>query len=829
MPFNIDSTTWNSICAAVARGRYSVLLGAGASADAQLAPPSLDKVPGPTTLTDMLRRDFKLPKSSRELDLKRAFALASRDGRISDNGQLIDQYMTTIFKGCSPPDWYEQFVRLRWNRIWTLNIDDVVENSYDQWRSSRIQTPISLGWDTPHQDVVHPSVQIVHLHGRSWDNPSNLVFDIAQYFRAGQHDHAWHKVFGDHYSQYPFFVIGASLIEEYDLLTLLQQRNTSQFTEGLPSLIILRSFDDALLEEVEDLGLIPVEATAEQFISTLWADVQPLLKEPLIKLHDGSIPLDDLSVRFIQQFELLTSTSTSSRRSRPDFYSGYDPTWIDILDNLDAPLIRDDRVHSLALDKHPKQQVICLLGEAFCGKTTSLLRAGRRLLNEGYDVFRFRGDESPDAEAIIWLIQRNLKTVLLFDGIADFSPELGDLVRRLKNLDLPIRIISTERKSRRSRLYSIPAENLKIVETGRLIREDATSIIEKRRAAKRLGKVATLSRKEQLDHFMVKSRGDMLDALSSLEIGGGFQSRVRRELDSIPNASGRNVYVTACIAYALGYTLPVSLVASVTSQDTSQLLESVLNDSQLSSILIVERGRIRPVHRRIASWVIDLSHDILFDSTLNLARGLSTYLNVKSVQHRTIYYLVARELMRQKVIAEWLGVEDSLEWYQLLENEFDWNARYWEQRARAEAERGRFDRAESFAAEGLNRHRDPFTLNTMGNILMRKSHEYKEIEHGSHESRETYYRGLRFIAESRRASQMRFPHPYVTFFHNTLAFAGQNLASSSTIQGLRTHWNDWYREAESAPPFQHEDQWNQLRDFHGRWLELNVTGQDRNP
>ena len=88
-------------------------------------------------------------------------------------------------------------------------------------------------------------------------------------------------------------------------------------------------------------------------------------------------------------------------------------------------------------------------------------------------------------------------------------------------------------------------------------------------------------------------------------------------------------------------------------------------------------------------------------------------------------------------------------WYDGLVEEYGWNARFWEQRALAEARCGQFSKARSFAEEALRIRSDPFTLTTLGSILLRMAGD--QFEQGSVESDQVFWEGVALLRQAREA------------------------------------------------------------------------------
>lgn len=287
-------------------------------------------LPSAGQLVERLVDAFELPTDAATLSLARAYEAAR--GRATKAGQTLPHYLEDAFLGCEAQDWYDVICTTRWRAIWTLNIDDVVENAY-AIAPSREQEPVSLSWTDRfvRQDDAANQVQVVHLHGSvaklPRDGLDGLVFSIVEYLRASEHRHAWHHVFSDEFQSDPFIVVGASLADEYDLAEILRRGNHALQLTGRPSVVVLKTMDELQRQEFEAWGLCPVEASSDAFFDRLSVDLREYEIEFAALTPGDKNLLPGEAVRFLQQFRQLRP----DRKRRPDphhdLYSGHEPVW----------------------------------------------------------------------------------------------------------------------------------------------------------------------------------------------------------------------------------------------------------------------------------------------------------------------------------------------------------------------------------------------------------------------------------------------------------------------------------------------------------------------
>lgn len=585
---------------------------------------------------------------------------------------------------------------------------------------------------------------------------------------------------------------------------------------------MLRDISEFDRDDFEDWGLVPITADAGSFLSTLAADVIPFLNAPVITSTGITLTQSDERTRVLQQYDWLDLNQQAHLPSSHDLYAGYDPLWSDIILNRDAEFEIVDRAIKLILNDEKQQSIYCLWGDAFTGKSTALLRIARRLISLGYDVFSFRGDFKLDIGATTWWLRRSPKTVILIDGLADPAPEVGRLAEICEQSSIPLVLIGAERASRMTRLYSaIAARFLNAssdLKMHSLSDADADRLLNKLTAARRLGKITSLPYAQQRQYFIGIGKRDLFTALTDLEGGRGFLKRLREDYEDIKRQDFQDAYIICSISYSLGYSLPISILCAAADVSLDNLLLGLSTDGELADILERHHNRVKPRNRRLASVLIErvVEKEKLYDLTIALARKLAPYVTRETIRQRIVPYRIARELLDAKIISDWVGLDRVNSWYDKLMPDYDWNARFWEQRALAEAIDLRFDTAESYAERAVQLHADPFSLNTLGAILMRKAVDW--YAPGETEARDYYWRGVRALVDSRRKAEDQYEHPYITFFRYTLRFVDKHYPNTMPDERIRHEWHSWWQSARHAPPFAHRSLADALGELHSEWL-----------
>jgi hypothetical protein len=711
----------------------------------------------------------------------------------------------------------------------------VIEVAYKKEHNAKQQIR-TYDWTSLYNDPEYKDeeLQIIHLHGYApglLNRTSKLIFSILEYLQATSSKHAWHRIFGDQYLQKPFIVVGARLSDEFDLADVIRRGNCSKDFSGRPSFIILKTIPDYQKERFKKWGLTPLEMKAEDFFNA----IKPRVDEREKQILEFSRGISKESMTFFNQFKWLRISDAQHTYGKHDFYLGDDPDWSDILSNKDAIFEKIEYVlkdiDSRYLNNKPVTQMIyCLSGPPGSGKSTSSLRLARELILKNFNVFYYRGESRLDCDSAKWCLKNFPKSVLIFDGMADFSEEIGRLASDCNMYGLNLLVVGTEREQRLQFIYQeIDSSYLKAneVKLDKLSDTDIRRLIAKLEDERRLGKITRYSTQQRLEYFKKYSRRQLLVGMSELEGGIGFHRRIRSEYDSIKDDKLKSIYKLTCITYSLGYQLPLPIACTATGADSISILNLIKTRSDLSGVLNLDDMGLKPRHRVIASLIVEkaLSNEERFDSTLILAKVLSPYVTRRTISERTLPYRIVRRLMDEQLISDWVGPR-AREWYESLSPFFSWNARYWEQRALLESRMGHFPRARSYAEEAIRIQRHSFSLNTLGSILTKMSLEY--FTPGSTESMDIFWEGIKHLRDSRDSRDSREDesiHPYTTFFTRAIHLARTGFVEKGKPldDRLKQEWANWITASKRSTVFSHPANFKILEDFQKAWLSLAVN------
>lgn len=805
---------WDSMMRAITESKYQLLLGAGASLDSE---GPLGRLPGGWDLAQEMATAFSLPGNPRG-NLRQVFSMAR--SRVTADGQNVLAFMADRFTNCTAPSWYADLVSIPWRYVWSLNIDDSVESAYNkQFTEHTAKELVSVSWTDSHRVPSGHQAILVHLHGVAWAKKTDdLVFDISSYLYAVAQRHRWHSIFADSYLETPTIILGASLNDEIDLENVLEKGRVQGGAE--PSVIVMPTIDDFDKERFREWGLIPVEATAEEFLAKVRASWPDYFQQADVSADNPS-RINPNVLSFLSQWHPIRTGAEYRLDDRHDFYAGHEPIYSDILRDLDSHRVLTDSVFREAMSDEP-QKVVCLTGSAFTGKSTIALRVARKLAEQNWTPYLLDPELRPSLEATLWWLRQHPRTLLIVEGAADFANDLADMALRAKERGIPFKLLAVERRSRaREVRRSFTGVGFADAEVSDKLKDtEIDALIRQLKGHGRLGIVADAGHTEQVKYFTQKHRRNLFSAMSNLEEADGFRSRVRTGYSRLKSETERAVFQAVCITSALGYGLPIGAAASVCGLPASQLNALLQSESVLADFIRVDGGRLHPRHRAFGSYMLEsaFSAQENYDVTLKLAQHYGVQISPAAIVSRTFAYRMVRQLLDHEILTVWLGVERLDAWYEALQETYAWNARYWEQRALGASKRGRHAPASSWARQAIAQHRDAFALNTLATVLFRRYLAEDGPELGRTEN---LLEVAAYLEEARAMAAEDSEYPYITFFKYTLTWAERaKKANGSIDRRIVRRWNDWMYLVNISAITRSPEVQDQLKSFRRKWLLL---------
>lgn len=749
------------------KGGYNLLLGSGVTLD------SHNSLGEPLRSSEQLRRDLcTVTGAPATTSLTRAYALLQPDLRRNE--------LTQRFAGCQPGPSVESLPRFLWRRLFTFNIDDVLENLYEGG-TERKQVLVPLNFDaafepTPERNELHA----VHLHGWVRQAEAGYVFSASEYVRVMSTLNPWMHLLSEILATESFIIAGTSL-NEIDLEYYLSHRTQKTPRRGRgPSLLVEPNPDVVTRADCDRYGLILVPATYGEFMKWLCAEFPspPSLADlvvPDISTLFSERPEPHKLLRFFSDFELVAATELPLSGIPSAFLYGREPQWSDLHEHVDIER-RDNGVLGDLLTARPTgapdepQPVVVVLDEAGTGKTTAIKRVAHELARSGTPVLTVHTASRIDTRVAAECLSRIRKRlILVVDGLADHAEQVVELLED-RVIASKVVLLAAERSYRREYLDVVFGQRGR--STRKLLPltlDELQQLLERFRGYGLVGAPEAIGRPRE---FAARLSGDPI-SVAVCRILNDFRplDRIVQSLWNAAAAADRILYLCVALAqhcYRVGlrYSLlqaiagPGLPIARLLDSDIAlKLAPSAVDDDYVVALNAIIADRI--LHRASRH-----EPKILMSAFVQLASALAPHVNRRAIMRRSPEArLVGRLLDADKVVQPLLGTAAE-GFYVSVQTQWEWNSRYWEQRALLSAEND-LDVALQYARHAVAIERHPFTLTTLGKILLRQM----EVAPGGKEG--LYgeaFESLSAAIES-EARRLRITvHPFATLLSGTARY-----------------------------------------------------------
>lgn len=391
--------------------KASLLLGAGFSYGAKNA--GENDIPLGETLSKKLYQHFYVdcPPQNKskeycdsvkadEKNLKKLCTILSSEGR----GGIRDIYLSKVFSGCHSAEnpFHNKIKDYSWNKIFTLNIDDLVENIFAQ-----TNTPLCK-WNYSQFGECECGVQtLIKLHGDVQDIGGGFVFDEDEYTSFTLESNCLLKEFAACFLSGDMVILGTEF-QESDLSFILKLYETSGYKKsGNQYFFVVPHLNDIILQNkiasIENFHWI--EMRTQEFLEYVSDNVtEPESNRSLLK-ERGAIFLDEVEPK---------QNYTSK------IYSGAYAEYNDLFDDWDIRYPGQQQLFQ-SIRSAPKNYLITFYGKAYCGKTTIAKRLLVDCKNSGYvaiELFHTRNNIIESLYTYLSNMQDGTRVAILIENAA---------------------------------------------------------------------------------------------------------------------------------------------------------------------------------------------------------------------------------------------------------------------------------------------------------------------------------------------------------------------------------------------------------------------------
>lgn len=172
----------------------------------------------------------------------------------------ISDFLHSHLISVETPREYQEITKIYWSRMYTKNIDNVLDQIYSKVREPRLDTKSFPHDELSDRDVTLDKIQAVYLHGKLPCHPSEVTFSISQFARrATPHDHLYDHFVRDYATKTTLF-IGTSLNEPllWQYIELRKAKRAELGEERPKSFLIINSINEPKRQLLSAMNVVPV-------------------------------------------------------------------------------------------------------------------------------------------------------------------------------------------------------------------------------------------------------------------------------------------------------------------------------------------------------------------------------------------------------------------------------------------------------------------------------------------------------------------------------------------------------------------------------------------
>ena len=333
-------------------------------------------------------------------DLLRLCSLIASEGR----REARDNFLQNVFTGCVPAGdkTQEKLVQYPWKRIFTLNIDDLVENIFEgagyelnKWNMS-VHNPIMPG-----QQV------LIKLHGDVEDHYAGYVFDDEEYTQFIVQENCLLKEFSQIFTSSNMILLGTEFSERDLEYILSVYKSAGYSTNGYEYFFITPEINNLKLQnKIKNTGNFHwIKMNTSKFMNFLAINVVDVQENYRIMKENGAVFIDEIS---------RNPAYTSQ------IYSGRYTQYNDFFGNWDVRYPGQPKLVIEAIEQK-LPTIITLYGKPYVGKTTVARRILIDLYEKGFVAVAFTHCNRSVLESItnyLNQLEENSKIAILFEDAA---------------------------------------------------------------------------------------------------------------------------------------------------------------------------------------------------------------------------------------------------------------------------------------------------------------------------------------------------------------------------------------------------------------------------
>ena len=620
-------------------------------------------------------------------------ALATRRRQLT---QLMQQNFSVNADSC--PDWYGRLLTMPWLRIYTLNVDNLVQQVLSTQRTSRrVRTISAVGATDPIFD--NSAISVIHLNGQLDDVPEDVTFTRSQYALRTDRERAYTQLRNDLFFRSVVF-IGSSM-EEGPLWQHLEMRGppTQRGEKEIRprSYLIVPTLNrskQALLSR-HNVAWLPMSTL--QFCKSILDD----MVEESRAGHQILSQLADSNTDSPEKFSHVADLAAGDTATE-EYLLGAEPTWSDVVGNRVANLGCFDELWDQICDMRSRssgRHFLIVTGTAGTGKSSAMMVTAMRLEADGVPVAWIDSNSFYARHGFRTALGRESNLGALFINDADiYDRGLSSMVMDAITANPRLLVVCEMRSAKidrtvvRHELADI--RPLEFTMSG-LADGDIDAILDVLDREHRLGRLKGVNRDERRRIFQAQAGRQLLVAMHYATHGRDFGEKAKDELKQM-SPDQQVLYGLICVASAYRFALRQDDVGIACADQDSSWLQTLDSLVRRKLILPYRKGMYRARHRMIGQFVLEsLREEGRLHYIVAKLVKIGATKTTQFTDRQAVHARLLRTFLNHNFMQE-IDLMHARQIYSDFEDALSWNYHYWLHRGALELETDNLDLAENF-------------------------------------------------------------------------------------------------------------------------------------
>lgn len=546
----------------------------------------------------------------KEYNLKEICGVLRSENRIEER----NEFLTNFFTNCYPTkndNFHNLIVDYKWKEIFTLNIDDLVENIYTEFK-----IPLDV-WSLGNNGYTNRNnhMKLIKLHGCVNNSQDGYVFDDEEYTEYTAKQNSLYKEFSRSFLQNDMIILGTEF-SEYDLKVAIQMYSEAGYKgDGNNYFFVTPALKDiALKNKIKSNPSFKwIQMTTKDFLE--------FVSENITIPEGERNTLKEKGVIFIDEIPRKTNYISQ-------LYTGIESEYNDIFLEWDIAYPKLKTEVKDFIDQE-KSGILAIYGNSYVGKSSVAKRALINFMNQDFHAIEVKRVDAHIKNALRTYFSQFPNDSKIAILVEDSSYQYTHLIHLLKDVGTNISqlvIISTDiEENHETKSYILQKSKLtKMIKVSETLDSDyLNNIFNKLYEKNRLGNfIDLIPPKADLSNFKsqrtikneMRKMNDIVEVLYYSSEGRAFQDYYQ---DWLKEHYHKNYTYYLYAMSALGelgiINVPNAIMPRLVPEKRKDFS---LNEfvERFPGIITVSRGRTKLRRQRILHPVmVDYDTKIIFD------------------------------------------------------------------------------------------------------------------------------------------------------------------------------------------------------------------------